>query len=114
MALFPQKLEAKNPGERDYYYFVSFDEEINLLMDKIFTLCRNENYLFEHEKSVPIFLLLKMDRLISEIVGKEDGIRLDEERFKQFSSNFNIDVNKMIEERMEKARRIFKEQSENT
>lgn len=103
MALYPVKYGT---NDETHYFFVSFDDEMNLLVDKVMTLCKNENYNFDHEKSAPLAVLQKMDNLISDIVDTNDEILIDEKRLKKIGENLNIDMLKAVANTIEKAREI--------
>ena len=103
--LIPQK---DNNSKSDYfgkYYFLAYDEDVSLLMDKITSISREINNKYEYEGVAEFELLKTYNDCINSIKNLDEDWSPSLNRLKLVMLESKNDFNKYLEERTETIKR---------
>ena len=102
MVLIPEKEENRNSKIYGKYYFVSFDHEVNLLMDKLFYLSKEKNYKHDYEGIKDLNMLKHYHKEIDEISNPDESWEPTINRLRQIVLESGDDFDGYIKNQTEK------------
>ncbi|MBS7276268.1 MAG: helix-turn-helix transcriptional regulator [Eubacteriales bacterium] len=98
--LIPEMEDDKSSPFYGKYYFLSYDDEVSVYIERLICFSKDKNYSFEVRSQNPYFSILDYDNLIGDFNKYDDDLRPSINRINTVFKAAKIDPNKYLNDRL--------------